>query len=243
MSLLGFLTVVFLIAAVVLIALGMFLSGITALCIAALWGTTMRSWAMMPTAVAWGTSDSTGTTIRIDRRIESLTCVSLTAGAIGIGGAGALIACDKVGMHLPFPNDLARIYVGSLIGAFGSFLLTPLVITLRRPGLGSVRLTPDGFAFAEGFTARKGTWAEVTDITNDAPPGANTICPVTVSMRSSEPKVLKNALTFGPEGRVLLAFVQFYWQHPESRAELTNGIALQRLRTVQEADHAANPPR
>ncbi|MUM06160.1 hypothetical protein B5P44_15390 [Mycobacterium sp. CBMA 213] len=243
MGLLGFLTVVFLIAAVVLTALGMFLSGIIVLCIAALWGTTMRSWAMMPTAVAWGTSDSTGTTVRIDRRIESLTCVSLTAGAIGIGGAGALIAFDKVGMRLPFPNDLTRIYVGSLIGAFGLFLLAPVAITLRRPGLGSVRLTPDGFAFAEGFTARKGAWADVTDITNDAPAGANTICPVTVSMRSGEPKVLKNALTFGPEGRVLLAFIRFYWQHPEARTELTNGSALHRLGAMQENDQASNPRR
>ena len=34
-------------------------------------------------------------------------------------------------------------------------------------------------------------------------------------------------------GTALVELVRFYWQHPEQRAELTDGRALQRLRQLQ----------
>jgi hypothetical protein len=43
----------------------------------------------------------------------------------------------------------------------------------------------------------------------------------------SAPTIAAGAIT--PDGTALRELVRFYWEHPESRGELTDGRALKRL--------------
>ena len=40
-------------------------------------------------------------------------------------------------------------------------------------------------------------------------------------------------ICYAPNGAALYWMVRHYWKHPEDRAELTDGRALERLRTEQ----------
>ncbi|MUL66448.1 hypothetical protein BOO86_18385 [Mycobacterium sp. CBMA 234] len=237
MRFLGLFALVCVVLAAGLITHGEYATAAVALCVAVFSGFIMRAWKNMPTAIAWGTSDSTGTTVRMDKRVEFPSLVGF--GAIGIGFAvgGVFAALNKLAILIP--NTFGRIWGLTLGWVMGGLFVVGIVIALRRPGLCSIRLTPDGFTFAEGFTTTSGTWADVTDISNNAPAGVQAPCPITMEMRDDKPKAFKNAVVFGLYGRVVLAFVQFYWQHPEYRGELTDDRALNRLQAMQREDGVA----
>lgn len=236
---LGVFGLIYLIGVAVLIAVGHPLTAIVALCVAVSASAAMKSWMLMRTAVAWGSTDSTGTTIRIDKRIEPLVLLAFSSVGVGFAVLAVLATVNK--LVVPIPLTIGRIYTGLLSGLMSLVLVVFVVIVLRRPGICSVRLTSDRFTIAEGFTTSKGNWADVTDITGVAPEGVAAPCPVTFVMRAGKPKVLKNSAGFSPDGRVLLDYVRFYWQHPEYRAELTDGRALDRLQALQQTDGRAEP--
>jgi hypothetical protein len=45
------------------------------------------------------------------------------------------------------------------------------------------------------------------------------------------PTIAAGAMT--PDGSAIRGLVRFYWEHPESRDELTDGRALKRLTQIQ----------
>ena len=100
---------------------------------------------------------------------------------------------------------------------------------LRRGCTKYLRLTPGGFELEEGWRSESGDWDQVKDVT-DAAPGQQTSTsgPVVFVMSDgSAPTIAAGAMT--PNGKALRELVRFYWQHPESRGELTDGRALERL--------------
>ena len=99
----------------------------------------------------------------------------------------------------------------------------------RRGSTKYLRLTPSGFELEEGWRSQSGDWDQVKDVT-DAAPGQQTSTsgPVVFVMSDgSAPTIAAGSMT--PNGKALRELVRFYWQHPESRGELTDGRALERL--------------
>jgi hypothetical protein len=99
----------------------------------------------------------------------------------------------------------------------------------RRGGIKFLRLTPNGFELSEGWRSAAGDWAEVEDVADEAPgqqaPTRGAV--VFVMADDSAPTIAAGAIT--PDGTALRELVRFYWEHPESRGELTDGRALKRL--------------
>lgn len=220
------------VGAIVCAAFGLFALAVAVLCFAGFCAIGRRAWAIMPTAVAWGTYDSAGTTIRIDKRVERLLMLALCSFTAGV--VVFVIACSLDRLGIPFPTGFARIYILFLVSCVGLASLAPMVVTLRRPGLSTVRLGPDSFEIAEGFSTQRGSWEEVTDVTNDAPAYMRTVCPVSFeAMTGAAPKILRNATLFAPNGEILLEYVRYYWQTPQARGELTDGRGLDRLLSMQ----------
>jgi hypothetical protein len=100
---------------------------------------------------------------------------------------------------------------------------------LRRGSTKYLRLMPDGFELSQGLRLHSGDWEQVQDVADEAPgrqaptPGAI----VFVMTDDSAHTLAAGGIT--PDGAALRQLVRFYWEHPESRGELTDGRALKRL--------------
>ncbi|WP_131812949.1 hypothetical protein [Mycolicibacterium peregrinum] len=57
--------------------------------------------------------------------------------------------------------------------------------------------------------------------------------PLVMAMAGGDFKLIKESSLYTPNGAALLQFLRFYWLHPDSRSELTDERALERLREVQ----------
>jgi len=207
--------------------------GVVALCWTTFCALGIRAWVALTTATAWAVYDAHGTTVRIDKRAEQLLMFCMSSFTAGI--ATFVLAASMDWLGIPFPTGFAKLYILFLVSCVGLASLAPIVITLCRPGLSTVRLTPESFAFSEGLSTKKDAWNAVTAITNDADPKMRVVCPISFELcPGTAPKVLKNTTLFAPNGEILLEYVRFYWQHPGHRGELTDSRATARLLTMQE---------
>lgn len=209
---------------------GEYLTTLVALGSSAFWFLGLLTWIMLPTAVAWGISDTTGTTIRIDKRIETVVLLGVATGTVALGLLAGFGAAGK--LAIPLPPEIGRMYALVFAGPAVACLLL-VVVTLKRPGISRIRLTPDRFEFVEVFSTKTGAWSEVTDVTSVVPDDTAARSPLVMVMANGKARIIKDSALFTPDGHALLEFVRFYWQHTEHRSELTDGLALERLRTVQ----------
>jgi hypothetical protein len=125
-----------------------------------------------------------------------------------------------------------QIFSPILIGLAVAVAVWGLTSLLRRRTTGYVRLTPRGFELANLVLTQEGTWDDVVDITDeylDKQARHHTV----FVMKEGKPKVLKNTSGFVPSGAALYWMIRHYWKHPEDRGELTDGIAIERLRKEQ----------
>jgi hypothetical protein len=117
-------------------------------------------------------------------------------------------------------------FVGAVIVLTGAPVLWR---NLRRGSTKYLRLTRDGFEIAQGWRPQSGEWAQVKEITDEAPgqtaPSPSTI--VVIMADGSAPTMA--AASFTPDGAALRQMVRFYWLNPDRRAELTDGKAIERL--------------
>jgi hypothetical protein len=100
----------------------------------------------------------------------------------------------------------------------------------RRGSTKYLRLTPKGFELAYGWRSASGDWAQVEDVADEAPGQQQAATPgavVFVMSDGSAPSIAAGSFT--PEGESLRDLVRYYWEHPESRGELTDGRAVKRL--------------
>ena len=192
----------------------------------------LRIWILMPHVVARGSVGAAGTVIRPDRRVDALMLVCLVAGTVGMGCFGVFGMMGK--LDIPLPSEIARHYASIFIPPAVICLIALWLMALCR-GIAYVRLTPDGFTFMEIFSAKRGEWSQVIDVTDEAPDRPQDKSPLVMHMANGEREILKESALYTPGGRALLELVRFYWEHPEDRAELSDGRALERLRNTQVA--------
>jgi hypothetical protein len=174
-----------------------------------------------------GQVDHEGTTIRPDRGIDIPVQVSL----FGLFLAGGLFAVfAPLGkLDIPVPHEM-RFYL-PFVGAVAAITTAPILVrNLRRGSTKYLRMTPGGFELVQGWQPRCGDWAQVVDVTDEAPSQSAATPNAIVVVMSDGSAPTMAAASFTPDGRALRELVRFYWQHSERRGELTDGQALQRLR-------------
>ena len=175
------------------------------------------------------TYDSNGTTLQPDPVTTTLALVSLFA--LIPSGTLYVIYVPRGFVDLPL-GRAEQIFSPILIGLGVAIAVWGLIAFARRRTAGYVRLTPTGFELANLVLTQEGTWDDVVDITDEYPDRQARHHTVFV-MTEGKPKVLKNTSGFVPSGAALYWMIRHYWKHPQDRAELTDGTAIERLRKEQ----------
>jgi hypothetical protein len=177
-----------------------------------------------------GEVDDTGTTIRPDRGIDISVQVSLLGLVVASAVIAIFVPVNKLDIPVPPSMRLVVPFLGSLIVIVG---LPTLWRNVRRGSTRYLLLTPSGFELVQGWRPAFGDWEHVKDISDEAPeqqtptPGAV----VFVMADDTAPSLPAQSMT--PNGSAIRDLVRFYWLHPESRGELTDGRALKRLAQIR----------
>lgn len=171
-----------------------------------------------------------GTTFRPDRGIEVPAIMGTFAGVI----AGALFAIlFPLGrIDVPVPDGLRFLlpFISAMLAVVGLPILWQVT---RSGGIYRLQMGPDGFVVnAGGKRPQSGVWAQVVDVTDTVPGRTAADDPNSVVIVLADDSVIKlPAASFTPDALALRRLVHFYWQHKSNRDELTDGRALERLRT------------
>ncbi|MBE1549907.1 hypothetical protein GGC64_003947 [Mycobacterium sp. OAS707] len=174
--------------------------------------------------------DDAGTTFRPDRVIDTSIQVSLAGAVVACALIVVLVPLGKLDIPVPPFMRYSLPFVSAVLVAMGAPMLWRNV---SRGSTKYLRVTPAGFELSEGFRSNSGGWEQVHDVTDEEPskqaPTPNAI--VFVMSDESTATIAAGGMT--PYGAALRELVRFYWQHPESRGELTDGRALKRLAQIQ----------
>jgi hypothetical protein len=174
--------------------------------------------------------DGEGTTFRPDRGIDIPVQISLLGLVIASALIAVLLPLGRLDIPVPPFMRFSLPFVSGVIVMAGVPMLWRTVL---RGSTSYLRLTPDGFEIAQGWRPQSGDWSQVVGVAEEASgqtaPTPNAI--VFVMSDESTATIAAGAMT--PDGAALRELVRFYWQHPESRGELTDGTALKRLAQLQ----------
>lgn len=187
--------------------------------------------AIVITKLGWvsarAVTDKTGTVVPIDRVVSTL--YSGTAILIIPCGIAALVFGFMGKLDLPISGDRSRAFLALLVvfAVIGGISMVGAL--LARGGLGHVYLTPSGFEVSELRSTSEGSWDDVSDV-SDETSDRRVAQPIELVMNDGSTHVINGAATFTPQGIALYWMVRHYWLHPEHRAELTDGRAVERLR-------------
>jgi hypothetical protein len=174
--------------------------------------------------------DDQGTTFRPDRGIDIPVQISLLGLVVATALIVVLLPLGRLDIPVP---PFMRISLPFVSGVTVMAGVPMLWRTVLRGSTSYLRLTPDGFEIAQGWRPQPGDWAEVVDVAEEASgqtaPTPNAI----VFVMSDESTVTIAAGGMTPDGAALRELVRFYWEHPESRGELTDSRAHKRLEQIQ----------
>jgi hypothetical protein len=173
-------------------------------------------------------SDTTGTTIRPDLFADRALGVAMACGVMAMALFAVLQALGR--LDVPIPHS-GRYYL-PFMAAVGALAGTPALLrTIRRGSLSYIRLSSNGFEFAQSAKSERGIWADVTAISDSPPEGpAPAADSIVVTMRDGTTPTIAVG-TYTPRGRAVRRLVRFYWKHPDQRGELTTARAAERLRS------------
>lgn len=175
-----------------------------------------------------GTVDANGTVLRPDPLGTWLICI--TFAAVVPSGVLYVIFVPQGVVDMPLSRG-EQIFTPILIGFLVAIAAGGLVAYARR-GPGHLLLSPQGFEIRELVSTKRGSWSDVTDVTDNAPQ-VRARHPIAILMKDGQPHIIQGASGYAPNGAALYWMIRHYWKHPENRAELTDGRALERLRDEQ----------
>ncbi|MBY0287724.1 MAG: hypothetical protein K2X52_11285 [Mycobacteriaceae bacterium] len=197
--------------------------GVSAFC----FGLIIPMFAVVPGNVAPRVDvDDVGTTFRPDRAVDLPIQIALVG--VVIAAAVYTIFAPAGMVTIPVP-PVMRYWLPFTSGVVLLISVRYVWRNFRRGSISYLRLTPSGFEFAQDWRPQYGDWDQVKDVTEEAP-GQQAPTPgfvVCVMSDDSAPSVAARSYT--PNGRALRELIRFYWKHPESRDELTDGRAVERL--------------
>ena len=169
--------------------------------------------------------DEAGLLIRPDRKVDTLLMVSTCGGFLAMALYAVLTPLDLLAIRAPRGNDQYFVIFCAIATLVGVFSLRQIV---RQRGTSTVRVTGGGLVSGNTITFVKRTWDEVTDIDDRPTPGRQPNGATYIRTADGHTRELPSSW-YTPGGRTLHAWLRFYWQHPESRDELTDDRAVRRL--------------
>ena len=147
-------------------------------------------------------------------------------------GSGLYVVFIPHGVtELPFAAPGRGLVNQSLMGSLLVLSLIGLAALVKRREPGYLRIGRDGVENADIFRTRTARWEDIVDITDKADKRSR--IPIVLILRDDKPIVVPNAASYAAGSSALYWMVRHYWKHPENRIELTDGWALERLRTEQ----------
>lgn len=172
--------------------------------------------------------DDDGTTFRPDPGIDIPVQVSLIGGVVAGGLVAVLVPLGKLDIPIPSGLRYAIPFMAALIVVIGAPMLWR---NISRGGTTKyLRLSTQGFELSEGLRSASGDWAQVEEISDQVPTQqARSAGDAVVFVMSDKSAHTIAAGAMTPDGSAVRELVRFYWKNPESRGELTDGRALERL--------------
>lgn len=173
-----------------------------------------------------GSFDSSGSTLRTDRTFEGCFYVGLVATIVG----GAVLVRYLPTGTLAIPMSRGwQIFSPALVVVAIVFAVIGLVSAWRRGGLGYVKLTPAGVDIANILSTQSVRWDDIVGVADYSDVNTKTRKAIVLRLEDGVEKVVDGADFYAPRGAGLYWMVRHYWRHPDKRAELTDGRALERL--------------
>jgi hypothetical protein len=99
----------------------------------------------------------------------------------------------------------------------------------RLGPLGSLRLSPAGVEYKQGWSTVRLAWQDIAEIIDEYPSKRKMPCPITFRLQAGGLKVFVPG-AFARDPAQIYWMIQHYWRHPDRRTELSDGQAMQRLR-------------
>ncbi len=169
--------------------------------------------------------DSVGTVL-IPRSVRGVLLFAMAMLVVACG----VFLLDHAAVQADFPAISDREF-GRVIAVFVVSVLG-LVGLLRGLGseLGRLTLSPRGIEYID-YRGRSisVSWNDI-DVIDDRAPRGRSFRAIALHPTSGTPVVIYNASLYCEHGAALFWMLQHYWRTPAQRGELTNGVALQRLR-------------
>ena len=182
------------------------------------------AWLLLAGAKLRASFDGAGTTLRAVPAAKYLVAVLV---ALVVGSGLFVMFNSQVRDEIPSDaRDRGKVTVLFVIGVIGLGFMA----RSSRHAAPRLRLSADGVDYTDRYAPFTLTWAEISDITGLAPKG-KTYRPVVFEVHGDRPPaVINNASAWAPDGAVLYWLIRHYWRHSADRGELSNGVAIERLR-------------
>ncbi|MCB0926459.1 MAG: hypothetical protein U0R77_06320 [Mycolicibacterium insubricum] len=173
-------------------------------------------------------SDGTATVVCPDRLL--LVTMQVAMGSMVAGAAFTLMFGFAGMLYLPdsFQGDGRLLYAAGFVLVVGGIGLWKRFA--NGNGAVQLRLAPDGFDFFDGTKTGSGTWEQAVGVRDRVPgtrPRDNFLDCVADGRRPAAGHA--GAQFAGGDARPLRNLVRYYRDRPESRGELTDGRAVDRL--------------
>jgi len=174
------------------------------------------------------TSAAAGTTLRPGRELVAAMGVGLAS--FIPAGISYLVFVPRGQVLVPLTQGWRFLSLAAMGLAVVLAVSTVISFWRRRDvGAGSVTLTSTGVDVATAVQTESAVWDDVVDI-KDGTEGKKTRTAIVLCRADGSELVLDGADFYVPKGVGLYWMVYHYWRHPEDRAELADGRALDRLR-------------
>jgi hypothetical protein len=173
--------------------------------------------------------DDAGTTFRPDRKVDGLLMVSTIAAFVAMVLYSVFTPIGMLNIPVPPGNRRYLVFAcvaGVLVGVFS------LRQIIRQRGMSHLRLTAYGVETGSALSSTDRSWEDVSAVADRPPNGRHTKKSGTTYITTADGRTRTLPSDwYTPGGDALRKLVRIYWQHPEYRDELTDGRAVERLRT------------
>ena len=170
-----------------------------------------------------------GTTLRANPFAVWSFVIALIGAAFGSGFFVIFITPGVAA--LPFAAPGRGLVNQFLMSSLLILSLIGLAALLKRREPGYLMVGPEGVEYADIFRTRSARWEDIVDITDIADKRSRN--PIGFLLKDTKPMVVPNAAGYAAGSAAVYWMVRHYWKHQEDRAELTDGRALDRLRSEQ----------
>lgn len=169
-----------------------------------------------------------GTKVRPPKCVDLMFTVGLTA---GVAAAAMYLVSAPYGKIDYVPSGVLHIALPAGCVFYVLFGAPTLYRVFKHRASGCLRLDPYGFDVWNGQWGKfvHAGWADVEQILDRPIRGRKPLHEVIVFALPKGRSAMLVSDTITANSDALREWVRFYWQHPEYRAELTDGRALKRL--------------